>query len=154
MTRDGICIMKKPTKTAAETIMRRDNLQALIQQTDLLREWPKRRAPLLRLKDWALRKLNRSPSEKDLTEGLTDLLEKNLTVWTSQDATTVTVKVHWPDALMAYRLVDAAEQNFIEKRHVLEVATIAEQISILVGRAATLKNQIEGQVAELERQGM
>ena len=142
----------QPTKTAAETIMRRDNLQALIQQTDLLREWPKRRAPLLRLKDWALRKLNRSPSEKDLTEGLTDLLEKNLTAWTSQDATTVTVKVHWPDALMAYRLVDAAEQNFIEKRHVLEVATIAEQISILEGHAATLKNQIEGQVADLERQ--
>jgi hypothetical protein len=142
--------LDQPTKAAAETIMRRDNLQALVRQTDLVQEWPKRRAPLLRVKDWLLRKLGRAPSDEDLTEGLTDFLQKNFTVWTTPDNTTVTLKVHWPDPLMAYRLVDAAEQNFIEKRHVLEVATIAEQISILEGHAANLKNAIETQVAELQ----
>jgi hypothetical protein len=142
--------MDVPTKAAAETIIRRDNLKDLIRQTDLLQEWPKRRAPLLRVKDWLLRALHRSPGEKELTEGLTDLLEKNFTVWTTPDGT-VTVKVHWPDALMAYRLVDAAEQNFIERRHVLEVSTIAEQISILEGHAAGLKEKIETEVADLQR---
>jgi len=142
--------LDQPTKAAAETIMRRENLQDLLRQTELLQEWPKRRAPLLRVKDWLLRKLGRAQTEQELTDGLTDLLQKNLTVWTTPDNTTVTVKVHWPDALMAYRLVDAAEQNFIEKRHVLEVSTIAEQISILEGHAATLKNAIEAQVAELQ----
>ena len=143
--------MDQPTRAAAETIMRRENLQDLMRQTEVLQEWPKRRAPLLRVKDWLLRKLGRAPTEKELTEGLTDLLQKNFTVWTTPDGTTVTVKVHWPDALMAYRLVDAAEQNFIEKRHVLEVSTIAEQISILEGHAANLKNAIDAQVAELQR---
>jgi len=142
--------MDQPTRAAAETITRRENLHDLIRQTELVQEWSKRRAPILRFKDWVLRALKRETSEKELEEGLTGLLEKNLTVWTTPDGTVV-IKLHWPDALMAYRLVDAAEQNFLEKRHVLEISTIAEQISIFEGHAATLKNDIEAQVAELER---
>jgi hypothetical protein len=142
--------MDSPTRAAAETIIRRDNLLALIQQTDLVQEWPKRRAPIQRLKDSVLRLLKLAPTEKELTEGLTLLLEKRLTVWTTPDGTVV-IRVHWPDAVMAYRLVDAAQQNFLEKRHVLEVSTIAEQISILEGHAAPLKKDIEAQVAELQR---
>ncbi|HKC58505.1 MAG TPA: hypothetical protein VKB92_00290 [Myxococcales bacterium] len=139
-----------PTRAAAETIIRRDNLQALIRQADLLQEWPKRRAPLLRAKDWLLRALHRTQTEKELTDGLIGLLEKNLIVWTTPEGTVV-IRLHWPDPLLAYRLVDAAQQNFLETRHVLEVATIAEQISILEGHAATLKKNIEGEVAELQR---
>ena len=139
-----------PTRAAADTIRRRDNLLAVIRQTDLLQEWPRRRAPLPRAKDWVLRKLGRGPTEKELTEGLIGLLEKNLTVWTTPEATVV-IQLHWPDPILAYRLVDAAQQNFLEKRHVLEVATIAEQISILEGHAAALKKNIETEVAEVQR---
>ncbi|HKC59988.1 MAG TPA: hypothetical protein VKB92_07875 [Myxococcales bacterium] len=139
-----------PTRAAAETIIRRDNLHAMIQQADLLQEWPKRRAPILRVKDWVLRALHSAPTETELTEGLTGLLEKNLTVWTTLDGTVV-IQLHWPDPLLAYRLADAAQQNFLEKRHVLEVETIAEQISILEGHAATLKKNIETQVADLQQ---
>ena len=142
--------MDQPTRAAAETIIQRDNLKALVRQTELLQEWPKRRAPILRLKDQVMRALGHAPTETELTEGLTDLLQKNFTVWTTPDGT-VTIKVHWPDPLMAYRLVDAAEQNFIERRHVLEVSTIAEQISILEGHSAKLKDAIETQVADLQR---
>jgi uncharacterized protein involved in exopolysaccharide biosynthesis len=138
-----------PTRAAAETIIRRENLQALIRQTDLLQEWQKTRAPILRVKDWVLRLLHLEQTPKELTEGLTDLLEKNLTVWTTPDGT-VGVRVQWRDAPTAFRLVDAAQQNFIEKRYVLEVSTIAEQISILEGHAGTLKKDIETQVAELQ----
>jgi hypothetical protein len=139
-----------PTKAAAETIIRRDNLRAMIRQADLLQEWPKRRAPILRVKDWVLRALQRAPTEEELTEGLTGLLEKNLTVWTTNEGTVV-IQLHWPDPIQAYRLVDAAQQNFLEKRHVLEVETIAEQISILEVHAATLKKNVETQVADLEQ---
>ena len=142
--------MDLQTRAAAETIIRRDNLQALMRQADLLQEWQKSRAPILRLKDWVLRMVHLEPSAKDLTEGLTDLLEKNFTVWTTPDGT-VGIKVEWRDAPTAFRLVDAAQQNFMEKRYVLEVSTIDEQISILEGHAATLKKEIEAQVAELQR---
>jgi uncharacterized protein involved in exopolysaccharide biosynthesis len=139
-----------PTQAAAETIIQRDNLYALLQQTELVQEWPKHRAPLLRAKDWLLRLLDRAPTEKELSEGLADLLERDLSVWTTR-AGAVTIRLHWPDPVMAYRLVDAAQQNFLEKRHVLEVSTIAEQISILEAHLARIKNDIEAQVGELQR---
>jgi uncharacterized protein involved in exopolysaccharide biosynthesis len=139
-----------PTRSAAETIRRRDNLQAIIRQTNLLQEWPRRRAPLPRAKDWLMRELGKTQTERELTEGLIGLLEKNLTVWTTPDAT-VAIRLHWPDPILAYRLVDAAQQNYLEQRHVLEVQTIAEQISILEGHAAALKKNIENEVTELQR---
>jgi uncharacterized protein involved in exopolysaccharide biosynthesis len=142
--------MEQPTRAAAEIIIRRENLQALMRQTDLLQEWRRTRAPILRVKDWVLRALHLAPTEKELTEGLTDLLAKNLTVWTTADGA-VNIRVVWRGRDIAYRLVDAAQQNFIEQRHVLEISTIAEQISILEGHAALLKKEIETQVAELQR---
>jgi hypothetical protein len=140
----------EPTRAAAETIIRRDNLYALMQQTELLQEWPKHRAPILRAKDSLLRLLHQAPTEKELTQGLADLLEKNLTIWTTP-AGGMTIRLQWPDPVMAYRLVDAAQQNFLEKRHLLEVSTIVEQISILEGHQAKLKANIDAQVAELQQ---
>src|SRR5688572_30215075 len=43
-----------PTRAAAETVLRRDNLISLITQTDLIKEWDRRRAPVLKLKDWVI----------------------------------------------------------------------------------------------------
>src|SRR6266446_3352432 len=140
----------EPTRAAADTIVSRENVRALMEETDLVRDWPNRRAPVLRLKDRLLRMLQLQQSEKDLTEGLTDLLQERLTVWVGNEGT-VTIKLRWPDPVMAYRLVDAAQQNFLEKRYVLEVSTIVEQISILEGHAQNLDNEIEGRVSELQR---
>jgi hypothetical protein len=140
----------EPTRAAAETITSRDNLQALMAQTDLLAESRRHRAPALRLQDWALQKLNRVPSEKDLADELIGFLEKNLVVSTTPDGM-ITTRLQWPDPVMAYRLVDAAQQNFLEKRHVLEVSTIVEQISILEAHAERLKNEVDAQVAALQR---
>jgi len=140
----------EPTKAAVDTITSNDSLRSLVQQTDLLAEWPKRRAPLLRWKDSLERWLGRAPTPDELTQGLVGLLQKEMQVWVTPTGT-VTITLHWPDRLMAYRLVDAAQQNFLEKRHVLEVSTIAEQITILEGHAARLKKDIDAQVAELQR---
>jgi hypothetical protein len=140
-----------PTRAATENIVRHENLQALIRQTDLLTEWPKHRAPILRLKDWITAKLGSTPNADELMNGLTGLLEQKLVVWVTQDGT-VNIRLHWPDdRVMAYRLVDAAQQNFLEKRHVLEVSTIAEQIAILEGHVAGLKKDIMKQVEQLEQ---
>jgi len=140
-----------PTRAAAETIVRHENLQSLIKQTDLVAEWPLHRAPILRLKDWVMKSLGASPKPEDLMSGLSGLLEKNLNVWVTADGT-VTIQLRWPDdRVMAYRLVDAAQQNFLEKRHVLEVSTIAEQISILETHAADMKKDIMKQVDQLQQ---
>ncbi len=141
----------EPTRAAAENIVRHDNLQALIRQTDLLAEWPKHRAPIMRLKDWISLKMGSTPDPKELMQGLTGLLEKNLTVWTTPEGSVV-IRLQWPDdKVMAYRLVDAAQQNFLENRHIVEVSTIAEQISILEGHAANQKKEIMKQVDQLQQ---
>jgi uncharacterized protein involved in exopolysaccharide biosynthesis len=141
--------MEQPTRAAAELILDRENLNSLIRQTDLISEWPKRRAPLARLKDRIMLRLFGKVKEEDMLEALRGFLEKNLSVWTTVDGT-VTIRLHWPDGQMAYRLVDAAEQNFLEKRHVLEISTIAEQILILEKHAAELEADLEKQVAGLQ----
>jgi len=141
----------QPAHSAVEMIVRHENLQALIRQTDLLQEWPRRRAPILRFKDWVMGHFRAPPDEAQQMEALTGLLEKQLNVWTNLSEGTVNIGLHWPDPVMAYRLVDAAQQNFLEMRHVLEISTISEQISILEGHAAKLKQDIDKQVAELQR---
>ena len=40
-----------PTRAAAETVLRRDNLISIIGITNLMEEWQRTRAPILRIKD-------------------------------------------------------------------------------------------------------
>ena len=140
-----------PTKAAAENIVLHDNLQKLIHQTDLVAEWPKHRAPILRLKDWISAKMGSTPDPNELMNGLTGLLVKNLVVWTTPEGAVV-IRLVWPDdRVMAYRLVDAAQQNFLEMRHVIEVESIAVQIAIFEEHAANLKKEIMKQVDQLQQ---
>jgi hypothetical protein len=138
-----------PTRAAAETILRYENLNDLIRETDLVHEWRRHRAPILRLKDAILAQIA-PQSPEDLAKPLAGLLQNNLSVWTTQDGTVV-IHLTWPDdPIMAYRLVDAAQQNFLEKRHVIEVEAIAEQIAILERHAASLKKEVDAQVEQLQ----
>jgi len=139
-----------PTRSASDTILGRENLHALIRETGLINEWPKRRAPILRLKDRIMARLQPPPSEEERLNALTGLLSKNLNVWTTPDGT-VTIRLHWPDPVMAYRLVDSAQQNYLESRHVAEISTIAEQIAILEGHSGKLKADLDKAMDELQR---
>ena len=72
------------TRVAAETVLRRDNLLALIQQTDLLRYTREHRAPVQRARDAIVKALHaREDSEADQLDALVKPLEKKLAVWTS-----------------------------------------------------------------------
>jgi uncharacterized protein involved in exopolysaccharide biosynthesis len=138
-----------PTRAASEIILRRDNLVALIKQTDLLDQWDATRAPASRAKDAALRLFQGAPDDEARIDALAGLLEKRLKVETGEG--TVTIGIDWPNAQMAFRLVEAAQQNFLEARHAMEVSTIAEAISILEGHAANVRESIYGELEELKR---
>jgi len=138
-----------PEKQAAETVLRHDNLVALVGQTDLVHNWPKNRAPLMRLKDWIWSRLFKPPSEESLVEGFVGLLEKRLTVTSGEG--TVTIGVRFPDAQLAYHLVEAAVQNFLEARHAAEISSIADVISILETRAAQAQSQLDDNLRQLQQ---
>ncbi|HVP69296.1 MAG TPA: hypothetical protein VMT17_18750 [Anaeromyxobacteraceae bacterium] len=129
-----------PTRAASDTVLRRENLVALINQTDLVENWQRSRAPALRLKDAVLRVFTGPLSDEEKVDALVGLLEKKLTVTTGEG--TVTIGIDWPEAEMAYHLVEAAQQNFLETRHAMEVSIIAEAISILEGHAQTAHDAV------------
>lgn len=136
-----------PTQAASELILRRDNLVALVKQTSLVDQWEQGRAPALKVKDAVQAFFKGQPREEDKLEALVGLLEKRLKVTTSEG--TVSIQLTWPDAQMAYQLVDAAQQNFIETRHALEVSTITEAISILEWHATKMREYLQTTLDEL-----
>ena len=138
-----------PLHAASETVLRRDNLVLLIKQTDLVDSWERTRAPAVRLKDRIVELVNGPQTEDDRVDALVGLLEKRLTVETGDQ--TVTIAIDWPDANTAFRLVDAAQQNFLEARHVTEIALISEAISILEGHATQVHEAVMATMDELQQ---
>jgi len=129
-----------PTRAAKETVLRWDNLVALVKQTDLVDRYLRNRAPLVRVRDWVTGLFGKAPTREERVEGLAYSLEKKLTVEVVDG--TVAITADWQDPESAYRLAEAAVQNFLETRHAAEVTVIGDAISILEDHAAALERQI------------
>jgi uncharacterized protein involved in exopolysaccharide biosynthesis len=138
-----------PTKLASEAVLSREALVAIIQQTALLKEWRAGRPILLRAMDRVMDALERAPTEEERIDDLVDLLRKRM--WVNSDEGTVTIGIAWPDAQMAYRIVGAAQQNFLEERHASEVSIIGESIAILEAHATEVRATIDSTIDEIRR---
>ncbi len=130
-----------PIKQAFETVQRRDNLIGLIRETDLLKRWPEHRAPLLRLKDAIWARLFPPRTEEEQIDAFVGLLERNL--WVNIGEGTVTIGIRFPDPQLAYSLVEAAQESFLEARHVAEISTIADAILILENRSVQDRETVD-----------
>jgi uncharacterized protein involved in exopolysaccharide biosynthesis len=140
------------THVAGEIVLGRDNLVALVQQTDLVRYSRDHRAPLQRARDTIVRALRgREDTEAEQLDGEIKLLEKKFAVWTSESGSTVTIAIDWTDAPMACRLVDAAQKAFLDARYAREITALAESIGILSSHTASLKADIDDAVGGIER---
>ncbi|PTL75775.1 chain-length determining protein [Vitiosangium sp. GDMCC 1.1324] len=117
------------TRSAAQAVMRRENLVALIKRVNLLDRWDATRAPLLRLKDQVMHLISGRPTEDIKLDAMVGMLEKSLSVNT--DDGKVAIGVIWPDPQLAYELVDAAQQSFLEARQKEELASITDALGIL-----------------------
>ena len=138
-----------PTKLATEAVMKRENLLAIIRQTNLLAEWKAQRVPIARLKDEIVARLTHPLTAEEELDALVGLLGHRLYVDPKEG--TVTIGVTWPDARTAYRIVQAAQDNFLTERHGTEVSLIGESIAILEGHVATTRLDIDSAYAELQR---
>lgn len=138
-----------PTRAAEETIYSRDSLVALIRQTNLVQRWAETRAPVLHLKDLVSTVVSGPLSPEDQLDSMVGTLEKKLRV--NVDSQTVTIGVDWPDAQLAYQIVEAAQQNFLETRHVTEMAAISEALSILEVHAQRAQDSVDDALTELEK---
>ena len=78
-----------------------------------------------RLKDAITQKLFKPPTVEDQIDTFVYYLRSKLWVITGEG--TVTIGIEFPDPDLAYRLVDAALQNFLEARHAADVSSIAHE---------------------------
>jgi hypothetical protein len=131
----------QPGRTAWETIHRRENLLALIQ-----------RANMLGTDDAALpapEEPGKPLGPDERVNALVAFLDKRLVVET--DEGTIRISLDWPDPQVAYDVVQGALQNFLEARHVQEITAIDEVISVLQGRAASLREALDVAMEDARR---
>ncbi len=140
-----------PTRSAWEMIHRRDNLIALVEETNLLQRVaaapPRKPSVIERIQRLASRSGPRS-GEAPL-DALVTLLDKVLVVTVEEG--TIIIKLDWGDPRQAYEIVQAALQNFLELRHLQDVTAIDEVISVLQGRAAKLRAELDGASEDARR---
>jgi len=136
-----------PTRAAFELVHRRENIIALLKQTGLYTEnkAPAKPGWLGTLRAQMLGVMNPSLAEEDPLNLLVLRLNKALNVETGDG--TVTISIDWPDAQQAYALVEGALQNFLEARQLQEITAIDDAISLLQGRAATLRQELDAALA-------
>ncbi len=140
------------TGTAAETILRHDSLVALIHQTNLVEHYQAHLAPSQRARN-AIVGLFGADKETadDRVEDMVKLLEKRLSVWTDDGGNTVTIAINWPDPHMACRIIDAAQQNYLEARYADEVTALSESIAILQSHATSAKTEVDTAVSAIDK---
>ncbi len=132
-----------PGRSAYDLIHRRDNLIALLQRADLLPDRPGG-APG---RDAG----GAGPGDvlDERTNALVGRLDKQLEVGTEHG--TITISVDWDDPRHAYTLAKAALDNFLEARHLQEVSSIDEVISVLEGHAAKLRRDLDEAIEAAKR---
>ncbi|OFX21447.1 MAG: hypothetical protein A2V77_04795 [Anaeromyxobacter sp. RBG_16_69_14] len=136
-----------PTRSAHELVHRRENLINLVKQTNLFvgpgtatsKSWLER-----------ITSPSTSPSreDEDPLNALVLELDRALVVTTAEGV--ITIEIDWPDPQQAYHLLQTAQENFLEARHLQEITVIDDVISLLRGRAATLAADLQKVIEEVQ----
>ena len=135
-----------PTRSVSETVTSHDNLVALVKQAGLVERWKQRFGLRVRLRATINRVLGRRDlSDDELVDALVFLLQTNLVAWSADNR--VVIGVTWDDPDTAVRIVEAAQQNFMERRHVTDTGLISESISILEGHLAAARQEVDAAMA-------
>jgi uncharacterized protein involved in exopolysaccharide biosynthesis len=137
------------TLAASRALMRRENLVALIKRVNLLDRWEATRTPLLRLKDMLMQYISGRPSEDIKLDAMVGMLEKRLSVDTGNGR--VVISILWPDPQLAYELVDAAQQSFLEARQKEELAAINDALDILQLHEKQAADQTQATLLQFEK---
>jgi uncharacterized protein involved in exopolysaccharide biosynthesis len=130
-----------PTRAAADVILGRENLVALIDEAHLVARWESDRAPLLRLKDQLVSTFGPPVTEEDKVRALVSVLEKKLYV--QADDSTIRIGIEWQSPETAYELVSLAQRNFFAGRSAIEVAVIGDTIAILNVEAGRQREAVD-----------
>ncbi|RKH54359.1 PCP family exopolysaccharide biosynthesis protein EpsV, partial [Corallococcus llansteffanensis] len=141
----------QPTRAAWEMVLSRGNLKSVIKHAKLVEYWDHMRSPLSRMKEQYLKKAPPPMADEDKEEALIAMLESSLNVMAEGGSGTVTIGVDWGDPQLAFNIVEAASQNFLDMRHDSEMGAITEAVNILKTQVDNEAANIKQAIADLER---
>jgi len=121
-------------------IKRRENLEALIRDTGLVRNAELRRPPLLKLKDRIVTSLFGEMDEKTQIAVLVGTLENKINCSTENNQ--LTISVAWGDGQTAADLAQAARESFLRTRHSAEISAFEDKMAILDEHASKLRQDV------------
>jgi uncharacterized protein involved in exopolysaccharide biosynthesis len=135
---------QNPLAGADGLILRHENLEAIIRETDLVHKFDSRRSALLKLKDRVMAALRGEPSEKDKIGALVGTLESKLTVTPEKgdQQGQLTIAVDWSDGQTAAELAQAARESFVRARHGAEMSAFEDKAAILEAHAGKLRDEV------------
>jgi uncharacterized protein involved in exopolysaccharide biosynthesis len=113
---------ESPTAGAFEAVHRRDNLIGIIRKAGLLQS--------------GTADSSAKPGEDERLEILIKRLDTSLLVVPEEGI--LTISITWPDGEAAYRIVESAVADYLERRRNTEIAPIEETVSLLEARASSM----------------
>lgn len=141
-----------PTRGARETVIRRENLVALAKQLDLPERYLQTRSPIVRAKDWVYHLMTGEARDPNvLLEDLVDALQSRLVLFPGPEGATITISLDWSNRELAFDVVQATLQTFLEQRRVAEIETVGEAIAIFQGHDERVLQMIAVTVEQVER---
>jgi uncharacterized protein involved in exopolysaccharide biosynthesis len=129
------------TRAASESILRRDNLAAIAEETELPARWNAGRSPLSRALDNVSQRLFGPTPEEERYRAILGTLEKRLTVQSEEP--TIKISAAWSDPEIAYRIAQSAQRNFLRDRAATEMNAITESTAILEQEAVRQREAID-----------
>ena len=135
----------RPLVAAQGLLLRHENLEQLIKDTNLVETYSKRRPPLLALKDKVSAALRGKMDRKTTTAVLVGTLETRLKVEVKDSVLEITAD--WNDPVTCAELATAIRDEFLKLRHTAEISAFQEKIEILDVHATELRTEI-GALAE------
>ena len=125
--------------------MRRDNMLALVKESNLVERWHATRPAALRLKDSFSELLHGTSTPEEEQKMLAQTVEKRLQV--SADDNTVSISVDWQDPHMAYELATIVQKNFVGARYDADVTARQDTITVLEEHAKAAGEEVDSALA-------
>jgi uncharacterized protein involved in exopolysaccharide biosynthesis len=138
----------RPLAGAKSMVMRHENLELIIKETDLVKKYPWRRPPLLAFKDRMLQGLFGKPDAKTMVAILVGTMEGKIQV--DSEDNDLTIIVDWSDRVTAAELAQATLDGFLKIRHRAEISAFQEKMAILDSHASKMREEISGLAEQLD----
>jgi uncharacterized protein involved in exopolysaccharide biosynthesis len=138
-----------PLAGASNLIMRHDNLETLVKETNLVQKFEERRPPLLKLKDQLIEKLFGKFSDDVRVAIQVGTLEGHLGVGINGDGN-LAITADWTDGKTAAEVAEAARESFLRNRRNAETSAFQEKLGILDGHAKKLRQEMDSLAEQMK----